>query len=185
MWSPSSGRSRSVVGQVAHDIDAVLGQVIGRPDTGEHQHLWGVDRSATQDHLLLRLEGHSLPRPARWDVGNIDLVGAAARQSPPRQRPAHRPRSPWSRVQNRYSNRGRIQRLLSSIREDGERAHHHSGHRPSDMERPVKRVGLSSCGLRFRARHGSDGRAAPATVDHSDIRGSRPHGRHPSGATSD
>ena len=27
--------------------------------------------------------------------------------------------------------------------------------------------------------------AAPATVDHSDIRGSKPHGRHPSGATSD
>ena len=55
----------------------------------------------------------------------------------------------------------------------------------SDMERPVKRFGLSSCHLRFGARHDSDDRAAPATVDHSDIRGSRPHGRHPSGAASD
>ena len=60
-----------------------------------------------------------------------------------------------------------------------------SGSGPSDMERPVKRVGLSSCGLRFGARHGSDDRAALATVDHSDRRGSRPQGRHPSGATSD
>ena len=37
----------------------------------------------------------------------------------------------------------------------------------------------------FWARHVSGDRAAPATVDHSDIRGSRPHGRHPSGAASD
>ena len=44
---------------------------------------------------------------------------------------------------------------------------------------------LSSCHLQVEARHVSGDRAAVATVDHSDIRGSKPHGRHPSGATSD
>ncbi len=33
--------------------------------------------------------------------------------------------NPVVQVQNRYSNRGRIHRLLSSIRGDSERAHHH------------------------------------------------------------
>ena len=57
-------------------------------------------------------------------------------------------------------------------------------HRSSDMERPVNPFGYLR--VTSKSRHDVSGdRAAVATVDHSDIRGSTPHGRHPSGATSD
>jgi hypothetical protein len=39
--------------------------------------------------------------------------------------------------------------------------------------------------VRFPERSIGGGRDAVATVDHSDIRGSKPHNRDPSGAASD
>ena len=38
-------------GEVGDDVDAVLAQVRGRADAGEHQQVRAVDRSAAQQHL--------------------------------------------------------------------------------------------------------------------------------------
>jgi hypothetical protein len=64
------------------------------------------------------------------------------------------------------------------------------------MERPVKPFGLTveikagfplegGTSLFILDRRADDSRGAGATIDHSDIRGSEPHGHDPSGAASD
>ena len=48
---------RADAGQVVDDCDAVLLQLPGRADAGEHQKLRRVDRAAAQDDFAPRLDG--------------------------------------------------------------------------------------------------------------------------------
>lgn len=45
-------------GQIDHHVDAVLGEMGGRADAGEHQQLWGVHRAGGQDHRAAGAHDH-------------------------------------------------------------------------------------------------------------------------------
>ena len=56
------------LGHVAHDVDAVLGEVLAIADAGQHQQLRAVDGAAAQHHLATGAHHAALAALAEFDA---------------------------------------------------------------------------------------------------------------------
>ena len=77
-----------VVGQVLADarrvdqrLDAVLAQVVRRPDAGQHEYLWRTDRARAQDDLL-RLHHEALVSGGGLDARGPRTLAGRVEQYP-------------------------------------------------------------------------------------------------------